>query len=216
MRSYHQRAGKMTSTQARGLADGLPRYAVPDEPLVLDLAQIFDGRSVVLDIGFGMGESVVELTSDHPELGVLGLEVHDRGIGQLLAAVLDADSSNVRVARADAAEFLRDRVPPESLMGVRLFFPDPWPKKRHHKRRLVQPAWANLVASRLVAGGYLHCATDWEDYGRHMREVLDDEAGLVRRDDLVDEYRSSRPTTKYERIGLDRGHIVTELVYLRG
>ena len=215
VRSYHQRKGKTTPTQERGMEHGWPLWGIPTPVGALRLAELFDGRPVVLDIGFGMGESVLTLAEANPEIGVLGLEVHERGVGQLLSGVQEAGLSNVRVLRGDAAEIVRDHLPPASLAGVRLFFPDPWPKSRHHKRRLVQPTWATDVVRALEPGGYLYCATDWEPYAQHMREVLDAEAGLVRHDELVARFRATRPTTRYEAMGIARGHRVTDLVYLR-
>jgi tRNA (guanine-N7-)-methyltransferase len=215
VRSYHQRRGKMTATQEQGLATGWQQFGVELPAGSLDFVSLFGSVDVILDIGFGMGESVLTMAAAQPAVGVLGVEVHDRGIGQALAGVIEAGLTNVRVMRGDAADILRDHVDPDSLNGIRLYFPDPWPKSRHHKRRLVQPAWAALVANRLKPGGFLHCATDWLPYADHMRVVLGAEPGLVRRDDLVDEYRAARPTTRYESIGIERGHVVTDLVYQR-
>jgi tRNA (guanine-N7-)-methyltransferase len=215
VRSYHQRKGKVTPTQERGLAEGWSLWGIESPAGKLAIDQLFGGSPVVLDIGFGMGESVLMLAQANPKIGVLGLEVHERGVGQLLAGVQEAGLRNVRVWRADAAEVVRDHLPAGSLAGVRLFFPDPWPKSRHHKRRLVQPSWAADVVHTLEPGGYLYCATDWEPYAEHMCEVLDVEPGLIRRDDLVAEFRATRPTTRYEALGIARGHRVTDLVYLR-
>jgi tRNA (guanine-N7-)-methyltransferase len=205
----------MTPTQLRGLEDGWSEYGLSVPTGAFDFVEIFDGREVALDIGFGMGESVLTMAIAQPQRGILGVEVHDRGVGQVLAGVIDLKLRNVRVVRADAADMLRDHIGEQSLSEVRLYFPDPWPKSRHHKRRLVQPEWSALVASRLKRGGRLHCATDWSAYATHMRLVLDAEPRFERRDDLVAHYRAARPTTRYETIGIDRGHIVTDLVYER-
>lgn len=215
VRSYHQRRGKMTPTQEQGLTTGWTEFGLELPAGYFDFHALFGPAEVILDIGFGMGESVLTMAAAQPSTGVLGVEVHDRGIGQVMAGIIDGGLTNVRVVRADAAEVVRDHVAPESLSGVRLYFPDPWPKSRHHKRRLVQPTWAALVADRLRPGGTLHCATDWIHYAQHMQTVLDGEPGLVRRHDLVADYRAARPTTRYEEIGIGRGHVVTDLVYQR-
>jgi tRNA (guanine-N7-)-methyltransferase len=215
VRSYHQRRGKMTPTQELGLAAGWALFGLELPAGYIDLASVFGSADIVLDIGFGMGESVLTMAAAQPHTGVLGVEVHDRGIGQVLAGISQSGLTNVRVTRGDAAEIVRDHIAPATLSGIRLYFPDPWPKSRHHKRRLVQPGWAALVASRLRPGGTLHCATDWSHYAQHMQAVLDAEPGLVRRDDLVTEFRAARPTTRYEDIGVQRGHTVTDLVYQR-
>lgn len=215
VRSYHQRKGKITPTQQRGLEQGWKRFGVEHGDDALDLPGLFGDRPVVVDIGFGMGESLLELAASRPDLGVLGVEVHERGVGQALAGVIDQNLSNVRIVRSDAAEVIAHLLPDESVDGVRLFFPDPWPKARHHKRRLVKSEWARQVVRVLRPGGYLYCATDWEPYAEHMQLVLGAETGLTRRDDLVPMFRETRPTTKYEALGIARGHKVTDLVYLR-
>jgi tRNA (guanine-N7-)-methyltransferase len=215
VRSYHQRRGKMTPTQERGLETGWSSYGLDLPPGYVNFDALFGASDVFVDIGFGMGESVLTMAAARPDVGVFGIEVHDRGIGQALAGIVDLGLTNVRVARGDAAEILRDHIEPESLSGIRLYFPDPWPKSRHHKRRLVQRRWATLVGTRLKPGGTLHCATDWFHYAEHMKAVLDAEPTLQRRDDLVAEFTQSRPTTRYESMGIERGHVVTDLVYQR-
>ena len=221
VRSYHQRKGKTTPTQARGLAQGWDTYGVTLDAAVDLIAMAAADQKVVLDVGFGMGESVLHLAALEPDTLIVGLEVHERGIGQLLAALLDAPASdggslaNVRVLQHDAAEVVRALPAEPVLAEFRLFFPDPWPKSRHHKRRLVQPAVVHELALRMKQGGRVYCATDWRNYADHMAEVLAAEPLLARRDDLVPSMRTTRPTTKYEAIGLAKGHQVTDLVFER-
>ena len=170
-----------------------------------------------MEIGFGNGEALASLAGAHPERDYLGVDVFDPGIGRLLAAVAEQGLTNVRLLRGDAVDILGDNVPPGSLQAVLLWFPDPWPKKRHHKRRLVQPGFAGLVASRLEPGGLFHLATDWENYAEHMLAVLEAEEGL---ENLAGPgnfcgTRTERPVTKFERRGLRLGHGVWDLQFAR-
>ena len=217
IRSFVRREGRLTPGQQRALERLMGRYGAPQEGM-LDAGTLF-GPDVpmIMDIGFGDGEALAELARRHPERGYLGVEVHRPGIGRLLQRLEEAGTQNVRVACADAVELLERRVPDQALAGLQLFFPDPWPKKRHHKRRMVQPAWAALVARRLRPGGFLHLATDWQDYAEHMVSVLEDcpaldnAAGAGRFADDPGE----RPVTRFERRGRRRGHAVWDLVYRR-
>jgi tRNA (guanine-N7-)-methyltransferase len=216
IRSYVLRQGRMTEAQRAALARLLPAYGLPFAAEPLDLAQTF-GRSapVVLEIGFGMGETAAAIAAAHPQIDYLGVEVHAPGVGSLLRAIEARSLSNVRVIQHDASEVVRAMIAPDSLAGIHLFFPDPWPKKRHHKRRLVQPAFASLLAERLRPGGYLHLATDWEDYARWMLEVLMQVPQLANTAEGYAERPAYRPQTKFERRGLDLGHRVYDLVFCR-
>jgi tRNA (guanine-N7-)-methyltransferase len=216
IRSYVLRQGRMTEAQRAALASLLPAYGLPFAAEPLDFAQTF-GRSapVVLEIGFGMGETTAAIAAAHPQIDYLGVEVHAPGIGSLLRAIEARSLSNVRVIQHDATEVVRAMIAPDSLAGIHLFFPDPWPKKRHHKRRLVQPAFASLLAERLRPGGYLHLATDWEDYARWMLEVLMQVPQLANTAEGYAERPAYRPQTKFERRGLDLGHRVYDLVFCR-
>jgi len=218
IRSFVRREGRLTDGQQRALDSLMPRYGVDPGDAVLDWARVF-GRSapVVLDIGFGDGAALAEIAANHPERSFLGVEVYRSGVGRLLRQLEHEGIDNVRVACMDAVQLLRRNVPPASVSGVNLFFPDPWPKKRHHKRRMVQPEWLTLVSSRLVPGGYLHLATDWEDYTEHMMTVVsaspdfDNPAGTGR----FAGDRGERPQTKFERRGLSKGHGVWDLIVRR-
>lgn len=218
IRSFVRREGRMTEAQRRALEDFGPRYLVEFQEAPLDLAAVF-GRAAprVLEIGFGMGDSVLDMARRHPERDHLGIEVHRPGVGRLLRALAEEDIGNVRIVCADAVQVLTHMIPDAVLAAVFLFFPDPWPKKRHHKRRIVQPEFAELVARRLKPGGIFHLATDWEDYAQHMMTVLEQSAAFVnsagaggfvpRPDDRV--------LTKFERRGERLGHGVWDLVFVK-
>lgn len=215
IRSYVLRTGRITDAQRAALEALWPRYGL-DPAVALDTRALFGtDRPMVLDIGFGNGEALAALAHSHPQRIYLGIEVHRPGVGQLLMRLEAEGIDNVRVYCADAVEVLERCIAPASLQGVQLYFPDPWPKKRHHKRRLVNPEFAALVASRLTAGGFFHAATDWEDYARQMLQVLDacprlrNRAGPGRYPD----WDTGRPHSKFERRGLRLGHGVWDLLY---
>jgi tRNA (guanine-N7-)-methyltransferase len=189
---------------------------VPYAPRCIDFEAIFGRRApVVLEIGFGMGETTARTAAENPAVNYLGIEVHAPGVGSLLKQLDAAGLGNVRVVSHDAVEVMRDMVPPASLAGIHVFFPDPWPKKRHHKRRLVQPAFAALAASRLAPGGYIHVATDWEDYAHQVLEVLAATPGLRNTAHGFAPRPPTRPETKFERRGLKLGHGVWDIVFRR-
>jgi tRNA (guanine-N7-)-methyltransferase len=197
------------------LAELLPRFSA-ERPAPLDLQALF-GRAAprVLDIGFGDGEALVTSALNNPAVDYLGIEVHEPGVGHLLLLLEKSGATNVRVIVRDAAEVVPELLPDASFVGVDLFFPDPWPKKRHHKRRLVQPKFVAELARVLGPGGLLHVATDWADYARHTREVLaaDTRFTAVAAEDLRDEPLAVRPPTKFERRGRRLGHEVADLYY---
>ena len=216
VRSYVLRAGRMGSGQQRALAELGPRYVLPFAAQALDAAALF-GRSapLVLEIGFGMGDATAAIAAARPDCDFIGVEVHEPGVGALLRHIGERGLHNLRIVRHDAVEVLQQMVAPASLQAVHVFFPDPWHKKRHHKRRLIQPPLVALLASRLAPAGVLHCATDWEPYAQQMMEVLSAEpmlrntaAGYAPRPDY-------RPLTKFEQRGLRLGHGVWDLVFER-
>jgi tRNA (guanine-N7-)-methyltransferase len=216
VRSFVRRPGRATAAQRRAFAELLPRYGVADAGERLEFAQVF-GREAkrVLDIGFGDGEALVTNALNNPAVDYLGIEVHEPGIGHLLLLLERTAIQNVRVVGRDAADVVPALVPDASFDFVDLFFPDPWPKKRHHKRRLVQPPFVAEVERVLKKGGILHVATDWADYARHTREVLAQSAKLVPVDaaDLCHNPLALRPPTKFERRGRRLGHEVVDLFY---
>jgi tRNA (guanine-N7-)-methyltransferase len=217
VRSFVRRPGRLTAAQRRALTDLLPRYAAVGEAGSLDLRELF-GRHAprVLDIGFGDGEALATSAINYPAVDYLGVEIHDPGIGHLLLLLEQAGVTNVRVIARDAADVVPE-LADSSLAAVNLFFPDPWPKKRHHKRRLVQPAFLADLARVLRPGGLLHVATDWADYARHTREVLAGSAAFrpVEANTLTHEPLAYRPPTKFERRGRRLGHEVVDLFYER-
>ena len=216
IRSYVLRQGRFSPAQQKAYAELMPRYGVPYRAAPHDFAAAF-GRAapVVVEIGSGMGETTVRIAAENPGTDYLAIEVHAPGIGALLRRLADLEIPNVRVVQHDAVEVLRDMVPPGSLAAIHVFFPDPWPKKRHHKRRLVQPAFAALAASRLAPGGRLHAATDWQDYADHMLEVLSGVSGM--RNSAADFAPRPpwRPETKFEKRGRGLGHGVWDLVFIK-
>lgn len=217
VRSYVLRGGRLTDGQKRALDELWPRFSLEGQGPA-DLGRVFgNDHPVVLEIGFGNGEATWRTAQAYSGQNFLAIEVHRPGIGRLLLELDKRELENVRVVEGDAVEFLRSRVAPGVLDGVRIYFPDPWPKKRHHKRRLVQPAFVDLLASRMRPGGILHLATDWAPYAEHMLEVLSGSGAFENRspDGSYCERPEWRPQTKYERRGERLGHRVFDLVFRR-
>jgi len=214
IRSYVLRQGRISNAQRSACAELLPVYGVAFSPERVDLDKVF-GRAApkILEIGFGMGETTAEIAQQHPECDYLGVEVHTPGVGSLLARIARLGLANVRIVQHDAVEVLQHMIAPGVLDGILVFFPDPWPKKRHHKRRLIQPPFAALLASRMKPGALLHACTDWEDYARQMLEVLAAEPELVNTASGYADRPQTRPQTKFERRGLALGHRVWDLVF---
>ena len=212
MRTYKTRKGRVTGTQADALERLWPSYGVAVTGPPLDLAELFGRQApVVVEIGFGMGETTARMAAAEPGHDLLAVDVHTPGMGNLLKLVEARGLTNVRVADGDALVLLRNRVPPATLLEVRAFFPDPWPKARHAKRRLVSPAFCDLVASRLVPGGRLHVATDWPAYGAQVLAVV----GGHPRFEVVSRERGERPVTRFEQQGLDAGRAAHDVVAVR-
>ncbi|MGA0611940.1 tRNA (guanosine(46)-N7)-methyltransferase TrmB [Caldimonas sp. KR1-144] len=216
IRSFVLRAGRMGTGQARALAELGPRFVLPYAPQPLDAHAAF-GRSapLVVEIGFGMGHATAEIAKARPECDFLGIEVHTPGVGALLKRIGEEQLANLRIVQHDAVEVFEHMLAPDSLAGVHVFFPDPWHKKKHHKRRLIQPAFVSLLASRIAPGGYLHCATDWQDYAEQMLEVLGAEPALVNTAEGYAPRPDYRPLTKFENRGLKLGHGVWDLVFTK-
>ena len=219
VRSYVLRGGRMGTGQVRALQELAPRFVLPfraDAPA--DFDSIF-GRSAprVLEVGFGMGDATAQVAAAHPELDFIGVEVHVAGVGALLKRIGERQLTNLRIVQHDAVEVLTAMIAPHSLSAIHVWFPDPWHKARHHKRRLIQPGFVALVASRLQAGGRLHLATDWIPYAEQMLEVLSAEPMLLNTDSDggYAERPAMRPFTKFEQRGLKLGHGVRDLVFLR-
>jgi tRNA (guanine-N7-)-methyltransferase len=216
IRSFVLRQGRVSNAQRRALETLLPRYGIPFAPRWLNLDVVF-GREApkVLEIGCGMGETTVEIATAHPGIDYLGIEVHSPGVGSLLKLIDEAGLTNLRVTQHDAVEVLSTMIAPSALSGVNIFFPDPWPKKRHHKRRLLQPAFLALLASRMKPGASLHLATDWEDYANHMLKVLGASPDFRNTAPGFSPRPTMRPQTKFEARGLKLGHRVWDLIFER-
>ncbi|GAA4117605.1 MULTISPECIES: tRNA (guanosine(46)-N7)-methyltransferase TrmB [Streptomyces] len=218
IRSFQPRRSRVTTGQGEYLERLWPLWGFDIDGLhKIDPAEMFGGLPVVLEIGFGMGEATAQMAADDPRTGILAVDVHTPGQGNLLGLAERNGLSNIRVANGDAIILLREMLEPDALDGLRVYFPDPWPKKRHHKRRLIQPEFLSLAATRLKPGAVLHCATDWEDYAEQMLEVLDahpdfentvDGGGYAPRP-------AFRPLTRFEGQGLDKGHVVHDLMFRR-
>ncbi|HID49855.1 MAG TPA: tRNA (guanosine(46)-N7)-methyltransferase TrmB [Chromatiales bacterium] len=218
IRSFVKREGRLTKGQRRALAELFPRYGIKLDQGLLDLEKLF-GRSAprILEIGFGNGAALAEMAARHPGNDYLGIEVHRPGVGNLLLHIEQQGLTNIRISTDDAVEVLARQIPDSSLAAVYLFFPDPWHKKRHHKRRIVQPEFVRLVRRKLKIGGVFHLATDWADYADHMLEVLDGQEGLENTAGTghFTPRPGSRPLTKFEQRGQRLGHEVRDLVYKR-
>lgn len=218
VRSFVVRGGRLTPGQQRAIDTLYPRLGVSDAPEALDFDQLFDRHAAnVLEIGFGNGESTWRMAAGEPETNFLAVEVHPPGVGRLLLALDEHALDNVRVYLGDAVVFLQERIPDESLAGVRIYFPDPWHKKRHNKRRLVQPDFVALLAQKLQEDGLLHLATDWVPYAEHMLEVLQgsNEFENLAVDGGYVEQPRWRPGTKYEARGDRLGHETRDLLFRR-
>ncbi len=218
VRSFVKRAGRLTASQQKALASLWPAWGIEYSDSALDLDAVF-GRSAprVLEIGFGNGDSLVDMAAGNPDTDFLGVEVHEPGVGHCLIRIGEAGASNLRLIMHDAIDVLEHQLGRATLDRVNLYFPDPWPKKRHHKRRIVSPAFLALVASRLKPGGHLHIATDWENYAEHIDETLATAPGF-----MLEERREhdgtrplDRPATKFEARGLKLGHRIWDWRFRR-
>jgi tRNA (guanine-N7-)-methyltransferase len=219
IRSFVLRQGRVSVAQQRAYETLLPRYGVPYAESLLGLEQAF-GRTApkILEIGFGMGETTAAIALAHPQNDYLGIEVHTPGVGALLKQLDAQDIANVRIIQHDAVEVLTHMIVPASLAGVHIFFPDPWPKKRHHKRRLIQPPLVHLLAGKLQPGGYLHAATDWHEYAEQILAVCAAEPQLANTTVTADGFAPRpdyRPLTKFENRGLQLGHGVWDIIFRR-
>lgn len=220
IRSFALRRGHVTQGQRRAVERLLPSIGVPYAPALLDFETVFGRRApTVLEIGFGMGETTAAIAAARPDVDFLAVEVFLAGVGALLKRIDEQKLANVRIVHHDAVEVVRDMIPRDSLAGVHVFFPDPWQKKRHHKRRLIAQPLVGMLAARIAPGGYLHCATDWDDYAQQMLEVLSAEPQLrnLHAGWAPDSGNpiASRPQTKFHTRGERLGHGVRDLVFTR-
>jgi tRNA (guanine-N7-)-methyltransferase len=216
VRSFVLRQGRMSKAQTRAYETLLPKFGLPYSEQKLDMAAVF-GRNApkILEIGFGMGDSTAQIACDNPQNDYLCIEVHTPGVGSLLKQVEELGLNNIRIIQHDAVEVLQHMLDPDALDGVHIFFPDPWHKKKHNKRRLIQKAFTALICDRLKVGAYLHAATDWEEYAVHILETLSAEPRL---ENTASDYAPRpeyRPLTKFEQRGLRLGHGVWDVVFKR-
>lgn len=214
IRSFVTRAGRLSNAQARSIEELGPQYLLPYTKEPADLTAAF-GRSapVILEIGFGMGDTTASIAAAMPDKDFIGVEVHTPGVGNLLKLIGEQQLTNLRLMQHDAVEVVTHMLAPDSLAGIHVFFPDPWHKARHNKRRLIQPPFVNLLASRLAPSGYIHCATDWQEYAEQMLEVLNGEASLQNTAEGYAPRPDYRPVTKFENRGIKLGHGVWDLVF---
>jgi tRNA (guanine-N7-)-methyltransferase len=216
IRSFVLRQGRLTKGQESAMQSLWPQFGIEAADTELDLAYLF-GRTapITLEIGFGNGESLLQMAQAAPERDLLGIEVHTPGVGHLLKLMGDTGVTNIRVLNTDAVEILKQRIPAQSLDRVQLFFPDPWHKKKHHKRRIVQPAFVDLISSRLSQGGVFHMATDWQNYAEHMVDVMQTRSDFqnLAENPPYSPRPDTRPLTKFENRGLRLGHGVWDLLY---
>ena len=214
IRSFVRRTGRTTVGQAKALETLGPQYLLPYQARPIEPAEVFGRKApTILEIGFGMGEATAHIAQLMPERNFLCCEVHEPGVGALLKRIGDLGLANIRIVKHDAVEVLDHMLAPASLDGVHIFFPDPWHKLRHHKRRLIQPPLVAKLVSRLKPGGYIHCATDWEHYAQQMLEVLSAEPELRNTAEGYASRPEYRPLTKFENRGLKLGHGVWDLVF---
>jgi tRNA (guanine-N7-)-methyltransferase len=210
------RAGRLSTAQERALGDLGPKFMIPYVKAPLDFEAAFGRKApVILEIGFGMGDTTAFIAKNAPEQDFIGVEVHTPGVGSLLKLIGEQELGNLRVIQHDAVEVLDHMIPANSLAGVHIYFPDPWHKARHNKRRLIQAPFVKKLVDHLAPGGYLHCATDWEDYAVQMLEVLGAEPGLQNTAQGYAEKPAYRPLTKFENRGLKLGHGVWDLVFTK-
>ena len=216
IKSFVTRAGRLSPAQARAIETLGPRFCLPYEKNLLDLEQAFERKApTILEIGTGMGETTAYIAGLQTDKNFIGVEVHTPGVGNLLKLIAEQSLTNLRLIQHDAFEVVTHRLAPESLAGVHVFFPDPWHKARHNKRRLLQSPFVALLASRIAPGGYLHCATDWQDYAEQMLEVLTAEPTLKNTAEAYAPRPDYRPVTKFENRGLKLGHGVWDLVFTK-
>ena len=218
IKSFVLRAGRVSNRQQQALDNWLVDYLLPESVEPWDLTAAF-GRDAdtVVEIGFGMGASLLEMAIQHPAQNFLGIEVHRAGVGSLTASLHDGEVNNVRIAAFDAVEVFKTCIADNALAGIQIFFPDPWPKKRHQKRRLIQSQFIDMLVQKIKVGGFIHCATDWQEYALHMHQVLSAESALRNQQDDggFAPRPETRPLTKFEQRGQRLGHGVWDLIYIR-
>ena len=217
IRTYILRQGRITAAQTKAIQDNFQKHAVIFENKIINFGDIFKNKNsdLILEIGFGMGASTAEIAKSNLNKNYIAIEVHSPGVGNLLKLIEEDDISNLKIIQHDAVEVLNLMIRNDSLDGIHIFFPDPWPKKRHHKRRLIQSNLLKLIAQKIKKTGYLHIATDWEDYAVWIIDLLDKEDSLEKTSDDFFKKPDYRPLTKYENRGIKLGYRVWDMIYSR-
>ena len=217
IRSYILRQGRITAAQTKAIQDNFQKHAVNFENKIINFGDIFKNKNsdLILEIGFGMGTSTAEIAKSNLNKNYVAIEVHSPGVGNLLKLIQEGDIRNLKIIQHDAVEVLNVMIKNDSLDGIHIFFPDPWPKKRHHKRRLIQSNLLKLIAQKIKKSGYLHIATDWEDYALWIIDLLDKEELLQKTSDDFFKKPDYRPLTKYENRGIKLGYKVWDMIYRR-
>ncbi len=215
VKSYVLRAGRMSPAQQKAYDELSGQYCIPYREGFLSRDDLLkNSKEVIVEIGFGMGDATHQIARDNPDKEYIGIEVHKPGVGKLLHQIAEFSIPNLRIIEHDAVEVLDHMIPDGSIGGFHIFFPDPWPKKKHHKRRLIQSGFVSKLEKKLVPGGYLYAATDWENYAEHILEVLS-ESSLKNKYESYAEPQSWRPGTKFERKGREKSHKIYELMFIR-
>lgn len=215
IKSFVYRGGRISNRQKRALESSLQKYLLPESERYWEMDEYFSSSNdLVVEIGFGMGNSLVETALKYPHVNFIGIEVFPPGIGNLVASIEEHQINNIRIATFDAKDVFKKNISPQSLSGIQIFFPDPWPKKRHHKRRLVQAGFIKEILPSLKPQGFIHCATDWEEYALDMKHIFKNEE-LLRPRNENDKQIIVRPKTKFEQRGLKLGHKITDLIFIK-
>ena len=217
IRSYILRQGRITAAQTKAIQENFQKYAVIFENKLTNFSDLFKNKNseLILEIGFGMGTSTAEIAKSNLNKNYIAIEVHSPGVGNLLKLIQEKDIPNLKIIQHDAVEVLNSMIKNESFDGIHIFFPDPWPKKKHHKRRLIQSNLLRLIAQKIKKSGYLHIATDWEDYALWMIDLLDKEELLQKTSNDFFKKPDYRPLTKYENRGIKLGYKVWDMIYRR-
>ncbi len=213
IKSYVLRAGRMSPAQKKSYDELFPDYSIPYQDSEIDLDKIYPKKDVVIEIGFGMGDATWQIAKDNPDNGYIGIEVHTPGVGKLLHQMKKHDVWNLRAVEHDAVEVIDNMIPKNSVSGVHIFFPDPWPKKKHHKRRLIQVEFIKKVLEVVKPGGYIYAVTDWEEYAEHILDVFNNVKGLKNPYKGYANAQDWRPRTKFESKGLDKNHVINEVLF---
>lgn len=213
IKSYVLRAGRMSHAQRKSYDEHFPDYSIQYDTRIIDLKENFGNNDVFIEIGFGMGDATWQIAKENPDKGYIGIEVHTPGVGRLLHQMKSNGVKNIRVIEHDAVEVMDNMLSKNSISGVHIFFPDPWPKKKHHKRRLIQVEFIEKILKVVKPGGYIYAVTDWEEYAKHMMEVFSSIDSMENPYDGYATVQDWRPRTKFEKKGLDKNHVINEILF---